>query len=338
MSIDISDGIESGSVDITVLTTNSVISTLLTNEKFGGKVIQPQSNGSKLFGEHGLAMLFEIRKNGESKKILLDTGGPRGSAIENAAAMSIDFNEIDKFVLSHGHVDHYGGMMEVFPKLREGIDVVISPSAYEQNMILIPKEERKFYTPEELSENYRDLRKQDAFLFELKLPPFKKALVDKYVGEKNFNLIEPTAPEILLNGMAISGEIELFDRNEVSNGFYLMEGRKDFLENTFRDELSIYLNIKGKGLAIITGCGHAGIVNTIKHAQKITGIDDVYAIIGGFHKEWESPEDVKKAVDFIQNLNPEITCGMHCTGFEFNRQMADHPSHAFGISGTIFHL
>ena len=100
----------------------------------------------------------------------------------------------------------------------------------------------------------------------------------------------------------------------------------------------IYINVKNKGLVVISGCGHTGIVNTIKHGQKLTGIDKVYAVIGGFHKEWESSKDVEDTVEFFEKINPEITCGMHCTGFEFNKLMARHPSHVLGIVGTEFHL
>ncbi|MFW9882670.1 MAG: MBL fold metallo-hydrolase, partial [Candidatus Thorarchaeota archaeon] len=102
--------------------------------------------------------------------------------------------------------------------------------------------------------------------------------------------------------------------------------------------ISIYINVKDKGLVVITGCGHTGIVNTIKHGQKLTGIDKIYAIIGGFHKEWEKTKDIEESIRFIESLNPEITCGMHCTGFEFNKIMSRHPSHTFGIVGTEFHL
>jgi len=338
MSIDISEGINEGNVEIKIITTNTVISTLLTDERFNGKVIQPQTNGSKYIAEHGLAMIINVKEDDHTTSILLDTGGPRNSVIPNAESMSIDFSTIDKFVLSHGHVDHYGGVMEVFPRLKKGCELIISPNAYEDNVILIPKKRGDYYTPEELNENYRTLRKENAFIYEVKLPTFKKALVDKYVQENDLKLIETTEPYNLAEGVITSGEIELFDEEEVSKGFYLMKGRNNFIKNTFRDETSIYFNVKNKGLVVITGCGHTGIINTIKHAQKITGIDEVYAVIGGFHKEWEKDQDIQNVVNMIKDLNPEITCGMHCTGYQFNNMMAGHPSHVYGIVGTEFHL
>ena len=70
----------------------------------------------------------------------------------------------------------------------------------------------------------------------------------------------------------------------------------------------------------------------------MTGVDKIYAVIGGFHKEWENNQEINNTVNYFEEINPEVTCGMHCTGFEFNKIMAHHPSHALGIVGTEFHL
>ncbi len=338
MSIDISDGIESGNLTIRILTTNTAISTLLTDEKFEGKVIQPHTNSSKYFAEHGIAMSIEIKQGEEITKYLLDTGGPKNSIIMNSEAMSIDFKEFNKLILSHGHIDHYGGLMNVIPKLKEGCELILTPDSYNQNIILVPKSGQKFYSPEVLTEKFRDLQKEKKFIFNFKLPTMNKSLIENLINQNNLKMKETKKPIKLSSGITTSGEIEIFDENELTKGIYLMKSRKEFEKNTFRDEISIYINVKDKGLVVITGCGHTGIVNTIKHGQKLTGINKIYAIIGGFHKEWEKTEDIEESVKFIEGVNPGITCGMHCTGFEFNKIMSRHPSHTFGIVGTEFHL
>jgi len=151
--------VESGKVTIRVLTTNSVLSTLLTDEKFQGKVIQPQTNSSKYVAEHGLAMTIEISDGEYKRKFLLDTGGPKQTIIENANGMGIAFNEFDKLILSHGHADHYGGVMGVLPKLKEECEIVLSPNSYDQAIILIPRSGQPYYSPETLTEKYRELQK-----------------------------------------------------------------------------------------------------------------------------------------------------------------------------------
>ena len=147
-------------------------------------------------------------------------------------------------------------------------------------------------------------------------------MITNLANENGIKIIETNKSVKLYNGIITSGEIELTDKSETTPGVYIMKSRKEFLEHTFRDETSIYINIKDKGLVIITGCGHCGVINTIKHAQKITGVNEIYAVIGGFHEEW----------------NLKIVCGMHCTGFNFNKIMARHPSHMIGVTGTEFHL
>lgn len=338
MSVNVSDGIKSGDVVIRILTTNTSISTLLTEEKFDGKVLHPHSNGSKYFAEHGLAMSIEINQGDKTNKYLLDTGGPKNSIVSNAEAMNIDFKDFDKFVLSHGHVDHFGGFLNVFPKLKEGCEVYLTPNSYNQNTILVPKSDHEFYSPEELTEKFRDLLKQNAFKFNIKLPSLNRTMVENLVGQNKLKIIETKNPVKLGPGITTSGEIEIFDETELTKGIYLLKGRNEFEKNTFRDEISIYINIKEKGLVVLTGCGHTGIVNTIKHGQKLTGINKIYAVIGGFHKEWESVKNIEESIRFIEALNPEITCGMHCTGFEFNKLMSRHSSHTLGIVGTEFHL
>ena len=329
--------IESGNIIVKVLTTNSVSSTLLNEGKFQGKVVQPLSNSSKFVGEHGLAMSIEIKENEGKKVFLLDAGGPKASVVQNAEAMGFDFGGVDKLILSHGHVDHYGGFLVVLPKLKERCELILSPQAYNQNMVLVSKSGEN-YPPEVLTERFRELQKENAFKFNIKLPPLNRGLIEKIATENNLEIVETSKPIKLTEGIVTSGEIEIFDEQEITKGMYLMKSRKEFAKNTFRDEISIYVNVKDKGLVVISGCGHAGIVNTIKHGQKLTGIDKIYAVIGGFHKEWETSKAIEDTVKYFENLNLEVTCGMHCTGFEFNKIMARHPSHALGIVGTEFHF
>ncbi|MFX1273681.1 MAG: MBL fold metallo-hydrolase [Promethearchaeota archaeon] len=327
--------IESGKLDIKVLTTNTTLATLLDKENLKGKVKQPGPLGARLLGEHGLSLLFDIKDGDQKKKLLLDAGGANESILYNAKILRLKFKEINTFILSHGHIDHFGGMEKLLPNLKEGCEIIISPEAYLNNVILVPAD-NNYYSPEELSKNYANLAKQIDNKYSIPLPPFSKKMVNNLVAENKLNLIEAKEPIKLNEGIITSGPIELFNEDESTKGFYLKKDNDTFVKNTFRDENSIYINVKDKGLVVITGCGHAGIVNTIKHGQKLTGVNKIYAVIGGFHEEWNPIETVQRKVNFIKELNPEIICGMHCTGFIFNKLIADHPAHVLGISGTEF--
>jgi 7,8-dihydropterin-6-yl-methyl-4-(beta-D-ribofuranosyl)aminobenzene 5'-phosphate synthase len=144
----------------------------------------------------------------------------------------------------------------------------------------------------------------------------------------------------LASGIWTSGEIELFDPSEVTSNLFLKIDKSTFETETFRDEIAIYIKVKGKGLVVLTGCGHTGIINTIKYGQKISGVDKIYAVIGGFHLNWSTEEQLNKVVDFFVELKPEIICGMHCTGFKFNAKLyAKMPENmTLGVVGTTFNL
>lgn len=335
MRIDISDGVDG--VQIKVLTTNSTSITLLPDPKFEGKVVQPTTSANRVSAEHGLAMSITIMDGDEKHLFLLDVGGLMETVIENSKQLGVKLGEVEKVILSHGHFDHFGSFPKVIPLLKEGCEFYLSPICYEQNHVVF-KHPGGEIDLNDFPASIRKIKKEGNLIAHRKLPPLNKNLLTNLAEQNNLKIIETMEPVKLHKGIATSGTIELFDENETSKGFYLPKSKKEFEKHTFKDETSIYINIKDKGLIIVTGCGHTGIINTIKHAQKLTGINKIYAVIGGFHKEYETPENIEKAAKFIGDLNPDVICGMHCTGFGFNKLMSEHPSHTLGIVGTEFNL
>ncbi len=337
MTVNIDKGIPEGSLTIKVLSTNETSSTVLTDEKFIGKVVQPQSSAAGLLGEHGLALGISIKDPNGAQNILLDAGGLKATTLGNAAQLNFPIDAVDTFILSHGHVDHWGGMKDVFGALSANTKVIISPDAYGQQHIAVTKGGETI-PADEFATNYRALKKAGTFSFDVKLPAFPEAVVKQWVQAGNLNLEGPTGPIKFHEGATTSGPIKLFDENEITRGFYKLISRKEAEKCTFRDETALYFNIQGKGLVVVTGCGHCGIINTIKHGQELTGISQIYAVIGGFHEEWTPEPKLKDKIDQILAFKPEIVCGMHCTGFAFNAMIQGHPSHAYGIVGTEFRL
>jgi 7,8-dihydropterin-6-yl-methyl-4-(beta-D-ribofuranosyl)aminobenzene 5'-phosphate synthase len=331
------ESIESGKITIKVLSTNEASMTLLTKDKFKGKIIQPESSANRASGEHGLAMSIEIKDNNENHLFLLDTGGLNQTIIENSKQLGVNLNNVEKLILSHGHFDHFGGLTGVMPLLKEGTEFILNTKCFDQNYIAITKS-GEVIPAEELGVKLKELEKEGKLKLNRKLPLFSRDLVTNTANQYKIKIVETNKPVNLYKGITTSGEIELFDFDEITKGFYIQKSRKDFEKNTFRDETSIYINIKDKGLVILTGCGHTGIINTIKHGQKLTGINKIYAVIGGFHEEWNPSESIEKKVEYLEQLHPEIICGMHCTGFEFNKLMSRHPAHTLGVVGTEFRL
>ncbi len=331
------DAIESGKITLKVLTTNEISITKLTEDKFNGKVIQPGKSVRRAIAEHGFAISIDIVDNEGKHLFLLDTGGLTDAIIENSKQFNINLKDVEKLVLSHGHFDHFGGLPKLIPEFKEGTKLYLNPNCYQQFFAAVTKTGEEF-SPEELASSIETLEKEGGLKLSGELPLLNKSVVQNLADQYNIEVIETKEPVELYKGIMTSGEIELFDEDELTKGIYIMKSRKEFEKHYFRDETSIYFNIKDKGLVALTGCGHCGIINTIKHGQKLTGVDKIYAVIGGFHEEWNPIEKIERKVKYFENINPEIICGMHCTGFNFNNLMSKHPAHTLGMVGTEFHL
>ncbi|MEW6738407.1 MAG: MBL fold metallo-hydrolase [Nitrospirota bacterium] len=213
----------------------------------------------------------------EGKKILVDTGAT-GIALEhNLNLIGLTFDDIDVVFLSHGHNDHTGGL----PKLKG--KVIAHPDSFYQRY-LVPKEGVSY----ELTSPQIDPRRQ---FLELHKEPVK-----------------------LSRGVITTGEIPRIHLWEELNVFRIKRD-DETLNDRVLDDQGVIINTK-KGLVIIAGCSHAGIINTIEQAIKITGIDDIYCVIGGFHLIGPGEAKIEKTINEFRRLNVKKIVPIHCTGFE----------------------
>ncbi len=337
MSIDISDGIEPGNLLIKILTVNECSVTLQADPKFGGRIVQPGPAAASFIGEHGLAAYVEVKHGGEKFAILFDTGGMNASILQNLPRMNIKLSDIAKVVISHGHFDHTGSIPRVIPELPPNCEFVIHPFAYLQNHTVITKTGEDVPT-DDFAKNLREMKKAGKIAYEAKPPQLNKEQVQKLAAERGVKLTATTQSVKVCPGTATSGEIEISNPQEYTPGFYLLKSKTEVEKHLWRDEIAMFFNINGKGLVILTGCGHTGIINIIKHGQKLTGINKIYAIIGGFHFETSPGAFIDKEIQALKAFNPEIICGMHCTGLVFNAKMMGQPAHVQGVVGTEFRL
>jgi len=152
------------------------------------------------------------------------------------------------------------------------------------------------------------------------------------------NIVETSLPKQIIPGAYLIGQIDQVTNYEKIPPVFLTRRDGQLVQDDFIGEQAVVLNVRGKGLVVISGCAHRGIVNTVRQAQKITGINKVHAIIGGFHLTGARPETIQRTIADIKAFYPDYIAPFHCTGFEaitaFAREMPEQ--FILNTSGTRY--
>ncbi len=237
-----------------------------------------------LIAKHGLCFLIETTAAGTSSRILMDAGPPPNLALQNADMIDEDLRKVDAIVISHGHYDHAGGLLEILKHIGRPTPVMAHPKVFNLKFVLKPN--LKFIGPE-----------------------FDQFQVRTAGG---IPLLARNSIKIT-NGVMTSGEVTRETAFEKTEEFWTLED-EHFIEDPIIDDQALFINLEDKGLAVVTGCAHSGIINTVKHAQKITGINDVHAIIGGLHLAKADEETIQASINELVRIDPRSIYPCHCTG------------------------
>ena len=269
-----------------------------------------------LVAEHGFAALVSVTRGNTSNSLLFDAGLSKNGLMHNMDVLEIRPNELNSIVLSHGHVDHTNGLMGMVARLGERrMPLLLHPDAFLQRKLLFP-----------------DGR-------EMRVPPPIGAFCLKKASSLSRSGDRRTCSLVLY---LVTGQIERSTPFE--QGFPIHYAR---LEGQWRpdplihDDQAIVLHVKNKGLVVLTGCGHAGVINTIRHAQQLTGVQKVYAVIGGFHLTGALFEPIiPPTVAALKELSPAVIVPAHRTGWKATHALARELPEAFvpNSVGTRFLL
>ena len=234
----------------------------------------------KLIAEQGLSIFVET-PNGN---VLFDTG-QTDAFLYNARQLNIDLSTTDKIVLSHGHYDHSGGLLN-FVKNIKPIEVFCHPALMNKKYHVYPAGRLDIGVPWEKKE--------------------VKSLGAEFIFKTHaFEII----PDVW-----ISGEIPRHSKYEQIDETYQQRVLESYIHDEIHDDMCLIINTT-KGLIILLGCGHAGPINSIKHAMRLLDTKDIYAVIGGMHLQHSPEERIEKVVKNLQRVNPEFLIPLHCTGF-----------------------
>ena len=258
--------------------------------------------------ENGISMLLEIFYGPNKYTLLFDAGLTPEVITHNFKALGIEPSCIDQIVISHGHPDHYGGLPGVLEAVGHPIPVAVHPDAFDPRYVLMASGD---------------------------VIPHYNASINRSWEQLGACISYVTSPMPIGPGVFLSGEIPFevdFEPPKAPPGqggglFHVKEGQ--FQEDPTLDDLAVGVVVKDKGLVALTGCAHAGILNSIQQLQKASGCEQVHAVLGGFHLGFPGIPDgnVHKTIDAIKNMNPQLVAPMHCSGFQamasFQREMPE---------------
>jgi 7,8-dihydropterin-6-yl-methyl-4-(beta-D-ribofuranosyl)aminobenzene 5'-phosphate synthase len=249
--------------------------------------------GKSIHAEHGLAYFVETVVGGRTGACMFDYGLDPIGVMNNIGVLGLDIGKAQAFTLSHGHFDHFMAAVEIL----------------KQNQSRIPQG-TPFYVGDEAFNRRYSLRPGGGEAMDI------GQLKKEDIEALGLRVVEVKSPTQIIPGAYFTGNIERVTAYEkVPPSLLIKRGGKPEPDD-FRGEQAFFFNVKGKGLVVLSGCAHSGIVNTVKQAQKLSGIQKLHAVLGGFHLINAKPEIIEKTVADIKALKPDYIVPTHCTGFE----------------------
>jgi len=258
--------------------------------------------GASVHAEHGLSFYVETVVKGKTSACMYDYGLDPAGVMNNAALLGLDIGKANAYSLSHGHYDHYDAAVRMLKqnqsRITGGTPFYVGEAAFAQRYKLNPGSTDLV--------DIGQLKKEDIEALGLKV-------------------VEVKTPMEIIPGAYFTGNVERVTAYEAMPTNLKVKNGDKVENDMFPGEQGLFFNIKGKGLVVLSGCAHRGIVNTVKQAQKVAGMDKVHTVMGGFHLISAKPEVIQNTVADIKAMKPDYVVPTHCTGFAamtaFSREM-----------------
>jgi 7,8-dihydropterin-6-yl-methyl-4-(beta-D-ribofuranosyl)aminobenzene 5'-phosphate synthase len=267
-----------------------------------------EGDPAPLLAEHGLSLWIEVEAAGRTHCFLFDAGFTEVGVPYNLSRLGLDVKAPDAVIVSHGHPDHTAALAAVLDLFTPRPPVYLHPGAFAERYLVTPDGRR-------LPSNALDRRSLAA------------------------EIVETAAPRTLAPGVILSGEIPM--TTDFETGFPLAREMVDgrLIPDLFPDEQALIIRLKGAGLIVIVGCAHRGVINTLRHAQGLTGETRLLAVIGGLHLGGATPPaKIERTAAELAALAPERLILGHCTGWAALTHLARALPEAFILNavGTRF--
>ncbi len=263
-----------------------------------------------LTAEHGFSALVAVQRAGVTHRILFDAGLSPDGMVTNMRRLGLDPRDVEVIVLSHGHFDHTTGLDGFIEAVgRPSLPLVIHPDSWSRRRLVIQGRDP------------------------VELPTISR----RALAGAGLEIIEERQPSFLLDrSVLITGEVDRTSGFEP--GFPPQQALRDGRwepDPLVLDDQALIVHVAGQGLVVLTGCGHAGVVNITRYARRLTGVESVYAVLGGFHLGGPAFEPlIPRVCGELDRLAPSVLVPGHCTGWAAQRAFADRFPGAF-IQSTV---
>lgn len=298
------------------MVTDNVVIQFVPSEQRDGLTIERRSTGNTtpdappraaLNAEWGLSMHAQSQRDGEVRNVLIDFGYTPEVLLNNMAVLKIDPASFDALVLSHGHYDHFGGMVGFLAANKS-----------------VLKEKMPFFVG---GEDCFCLRRNPGGNF--------GAIDRKAILDADLALMLAEGPALVADHAFTTGRIAQSSFEKplsatteivgIFDGFGCFPEKMPAAKNTgsyipddFDHEIATIYLVKGRGLVVLTSCSHRGVINAVRQAQEVSGVDKVHAVIGGFHIVPPLGDDyIRQTIEAFLDINPDYLIPAHCTGDRF---------------------
>lgn len=261
--------------------------------------------GTWFWAQDGISFLIEVSLGGTTRRILFDTGKSAEPIIHNMKLLGINPNTIDMIAISHCHRDHTGGLVGMLKEIKkQDLPVLAHPGLLRPHIMAGTVPNSEFWLLKEIGMIHENTEEN----------------VRKYGGYLTF----VAKPFQLMSGVLWTGEVERvtdFEKAVTLAVRTIKEG--EVVQDQIMDDSSLAINVRDEGLFVISGCSHAGIVNIVKHSMKVSQVEKVRAVVGGFHLIDASEERIRKTAKALRDLGVEKVYAGHCTGFKAEMAIYD---------------
>jgi 7,8-dihydropterin-6-yl-methyl-4-(beta-D-ribofuranosyl)aminobenzene 5'-phosphate synthase len=290
-------------------------------------VARPADYRRSLHNQWGLSLFLESQRADERRNVMLDFGYTPEALLNNIELTAVDPSKLNALVVSHGHFDHYGGLQGFLKKYRDVLPADVKLYAGGEDNFC----HRYSGTPSQLSDfgalDRRELTAQKVSVV-LAENPTVVAGHAFTTGKIKRSGIEKVLPNTLV-------EFAMKDGLGCDAGHYTSaELLGKVVPDEHLHEHATCFNIRDRGLVVISSCGHVGIVNSVRQAQEVSGIQKVHAIVGGFHLGPAPPDYLGQVVAEIKKLEPDVVIPMHCSGDNFVREVRQQMPDKLLVSTT----